>query len=833
MENGKKGVLIKMKAKLLILVGIAVLFSLGCVSASVWEGLNAYWDFDANGQTTTNAISRTGNYNLTTGNYGSLTIESGKVGNAAYFNGSTCIWGGDILDEDGTNRTYAFWIKNTQTTRTHIFSKYQGSGVGYYILQAIGIDNYSIGHSYPDITSTSGINDGDWHFVVITLSTDGNKIYIDGVLNNSNSNALEDEDIDMFFSMGCQCTSDDCSSRQNYYIGYLDEIGVWNRTLSADEVEELYNGGNGTGYLGESFLIFLNYPPNSATLSTPNITFNASYYVTGYNLTNATLYIWKSSDLFATNFTEITGTVNETIWEMDGFTLGNYEWNVYACANNSIGDICKWVSFNYTFSIGATIDEESWNNETYETKLENFSANITLLEDSILYDVKLIYNGTEKEVNYTAIDEDSYNLFSSFYVPAVDSDIEVSWYWSIYYDTDGGIITQNLTERTQLIRKIPYISVSTTPCGAGFFTSINYSFEDSENKTNLTADVDYNFKFGLGNLTSYVVNGEESNISNLYVCINKSIGDYKLGYGEIQYSKAGYSARRYYMFEGQELSNSTTAKHILYLIPSSVATSFIIEVKNTYLNPYTNKLVALLRWYPEDDEYKVVEMGKTDENGQTVMKVHAEDVDYRVGVYNLNGSLIKLADPVRMTCLVTPCTYSLKILHTTTDYFYEYGIESNLSFDETNNRFVFIWNDPSQTTTRMRLYVVKETGYQSITICNETAEGYVGVLTCNIENNTGIIRARAFKDLNPEIIFAEIVKEIRTSIESNIGLFAGFVLSLAAALIGLFSPIASIIMLFVGLIPSVIFGTITLEMFFGIGALGGIIIHFIKKSKAK
>jgi len=285
------------------------------------------------------------------------------------------------------------------------------------------------------------------------------------------------------------------------------------------------------------------------------------------------------------------------------------------------------------------------------------------------------------------------------------------------------------------------------------------------------------------------------------------------------------------MFKEQPLSNSTTNNITIYQLELTEATSFLFEIKNTFLNPYVNKLIGLLRWYPQNDEYEVVELAKTDEDGQTLMKVEEEDVDYRIGVYHLNGSLIKLASPDRMACLIEPCTYSLTIISEEEVYFDIYGIESSLTFNEDDNRFVYIWNDPSQLTSSMRLIVVKESGFQEVVICNSTGSGYIGVLTCDIGTYTGLLTAKAYRTASPQTIFATLSKTVGDFFNNSFGLFAAWMLLLIAVLSGIWSPIASIILIIPGLILAVIFGTINFTIFMGIVVLAGLIIHMIKKTK--
>jgi len=687
----KRGYL-QMKAKKILLGMLFLIICTGLVGAVNYDTNNKVFFYRLNENSGTTAHDELGNYDAEYNSAPIWTNAGGISGFGNYANNNNRSIGADTgfkpTQEDYTNFSLEFRMKTTTTSDAYIMGSASAAHAdwkGFSLLIRVPTIRLLLCNGASWVLNDvdfgcPAVNDGNWHHYVL-------------VKNSSNQWVM--------YRDGVQCpnvftASANFDSTKNFYfhnrpdlsyglVGGLDQIIWWDIPLTESQIISLNNSGTDKA-VKEVNLIS---PPDNFISSSKGLNFTANYTVQNYNfdLSNATYYIWDSEgNIFNKTTLEITGEFNETTLFVDNFTLGNYEWNVLACYGNSSYSNCIFDATNNSFFIGASVDAESYNNETYETSLETFEANITLLEGTILYDVGLIYNGTEHSASYSSIDSDSYHLNASFYVPAVQTDTTFSWYWVLYYDVDGSIITQNLTAHSQLVKKIPLISVGTS-CSAGFFPAINYSFADAENRTYLTADVTYNFKFGIGNLTSYVVNGEKVNIANLYVCVNQSIDDYKLGYGEIQYEKTGYSARRFYMFEGQSLSNSTTSNHTLYLLPSSQSTSFLIEVKNTYLNPYAEKYVSLLRWYPELNEYRVVEMGRTDQEGKVVMKVHTEDVDYRIGVYELNGSLIKLASPVRMACLVTPCTYSLKIVHEGVDYFYEYQIEGNLSFDEEKLKF--------------------------------------------------------------------------------------------------------------------------------------------------
>ena len=816
-----------------IFILLAVCFIIGIlpsVSAVTFDN-EFYYKLDAITGVVTDEI---GSYNGI--NYGTIRGISGKINTAFSFNGTTDYVNTTYNVSDiSSNKTVNMWIKTTTTDTSYLLAAYDGTNQQYFgrlnsgATGKIDIISVTSGSSaYLSIT-TQDWRDGDWHMITFVQSgntQDDFDIYIDNVNQLTSileNGTLSSTSLSQALYLGAVNSNGGAGS---FFNGSIDEVGYWNRSLSPTEISELYT----EAYISSNINVFLDFPPSGVLLSDVGYTFIANYTPVNYNLTNATYYIWKLNDEDYEEFsinTTTNVTTNSSSQFIDSFVLGKYKWNVLACGDNETGTLCAWAPANYTFEIGASIDYEEYSNSTYATTSETFDINISLLSGVILYEATLNYNGTEYIGTITDLGSELYSITRTIDIPSVDSETDIVFYWTFNYD-DGGTTSQNSTSHNQIILNIPTIIITDGACGAGFFSSVFYNFLNSENLTTLNSDIAYNFKFGIGSLNDYVVNGELTNKTSFRICINESIDIYKLGYGEIEYGATDYIDRRYYMYEGQSLSNETQANHTLYLLPTTSSTSFIFEFKNTFLNPYTDKLVTLLRWYPEQDEYKVVEMAKTDDAGKTVMKVHTEDVDYRVGLYYLNGSLIKLADPVRMACLVDPCTYTLKVIHDPVDFDLIYNIESSLTWDEDNNRFVYVFNDPSQLTSQMRLHVYKDAGFQEILICNDTATGYTGVLTCNIGNYTGTIIAKVYRSASPEWPIASLYHSIRTGIESSFGLFASFLIVLTSALVGVFSPIGSIVLLLLGLIPAVFFGSITFAVFMGIGVLGGIIINVIK-----
>ncbi len=562
-----------------LLVGVSMLlftFLLpNLVSAINWTNLESYWDFDVSGDGSSNIHDQTGVYNLSTGKTGTITINNtnGVVGNGSYFDGSYCIWGGDILDEDGTNITYTYWTKNTQTSASRILSKYEGGGDGWWIYQGDSTP-YEQGHGFPAATTDGGVNDGTWHHIAIILSTAGNNIYVDGELNNSNSNALESDDIARYLSLGCECTTNDCSSKQRYYTGYLDEIGIWKNALSESEIESLYNGGSGLEY-GENLSVILISPQSGETIPSNKINFTANYSISSNNnLTNATLWTWDSNGVFNNTETEtITGSSNSTKILVEGFTIDDYKWNMYLCYENSTSHICQW-GVNSSFQVGSVVNSTEYFSSTYETKNESFKANITSFTETSISNPKLWYNGTLYSASLTELGASYYQIEKTIDVPIKTGDK------SFYFRWDTSDITEHSDNYTQTVNQIS-MGLCNSTLNNPF---INFTFKDEKSGDAINATIDassWDYYIGSGNTYKTFTYSNITNNSEYEFCFSPNSEDITSDYS-IQYSSNGYPQR---VYEVVEKLTTTVTEHTLYLLQSADGIYVTYQVLNAAEQP--------------------------------------------------------------------------------------------------------------------------------------------------------------------------------------------------------------------------------------------------------
>jgi hypothetical protein len=112
-------------------------------------------------------------------------------------------------------------------------------------------------------TSTRTYNDGQWHYAVMTYDGSVVRLYIDGaqVATKSTGGAVPD-------NTGTQPVRVGANSRaaDRFFTGNADEVRVWNRALTAQEVSDQYNNGifNTSGQV-----LYLNFGTSTTATNQP------------------------------------------------------------------------------------------------------------------------------------------------------------------------------------------------------------------------------------------------------------------------------------------------------------------------------------------------------------------------------------------------------------------------------------------------------------------------------------------------------------------------------------------------------------------------------------
>lgn len=356
----------KIAQKVLIIITICLfsLVGLRFIQGAAPTGGVAYWNFDEGAGTAAND-----SWGTNTGTVNGATWVTGKYGSALSFNGTSSyvsIGKTDIA----TPWTAAMWVNRTNDTGAASDSL-MGSASGalkleqYNGTKEVGYTKYGTS----DYTFSYTAPTGTWVHLAFVGVSSGVSLYVNGVLQGTNSGVIN---CPMSF-IGCG------KSGVDYLWGMLDDVKIYNRALSAQEILNLYN----------------NITPSPTPAVTPTPTTTPTPTVTPTPTPTTTHTGAPSGGVSYWSFNENSGTAAHDSWGSNNGTVNGVTW-VAGVSGSAL-------SFNGTsnyVSIGAADIAPPWT-ATMWVNRTNSSASSDALMGSVNGALKLEqYNGT-KEVGYT------------------------------------------------------------------------------------------------------------------------------------------------------------------------------------------------------------------------------------------------------------------------------------------------------------------------------------------------------------------------------------------------------------------------------------------------
>jgi len=309
------------------------------------SGLNvnllAYWDMENDTVTNVPNLANSNLFNLTIVGP-QLQVKDGIIGNS--LGGVTLKGDSDyaympnkILSNLTANFTHNLWFNHSggQVDGTKVAPLMGAKGgfnlgisetVLYFQKVGTGAISPSYAHNYDNL----------WHMYTGVIYSNGSiSMFFDGV-NVANMTTvpqtfLVSEGDDGYFSLFAPIYA--FLSTRTIDL-WLDEVGVWNRSLTFDEIAQLYNGGVGMTYtdIFNNLAIVLNSPVNNTNFSTSDITFNCTA-TDETALVNITLII-DGVDNYTVDDTGLTYQLNKTEILSDG----THNWTCRADDGTAVGN---------------------------------------------------------------------------------------------------------------------------------------------------------------------------------------------------------------------------------------------------------------------------------------------------------------------------------------------------------------------------------------------------------------------------------------------------------------------------------------------------------------
>jgi hypothetical protein len=202
------------------------------------DGLVGYWTFDGPDTIWTSATTGTTTDLSGNGNHGTLTNMSRTSSPAPGISGQALSFDGvddgiTVSHNSGlqpSELTISLWIKplSSPGTDKRIIDK----GTSGYIIRRTNNNKIQF---IPGFYETSFfVPQNIWTHIVVIAESSGHKIYINGSLDYSNTTPYSPSGTSNLIIGGAL----------DKYYGLIDEVRIYNRALSADEVMELYNMGS-------------------------------------------------------------------------------------------------------------------------------------------------------------------------------------------------------------------------------------------------------------------------------------------------------------------------------------------------------------------------------------------------------------------------------------------------------------------------------------------------------------------------------------------------------------------------------------------------------------
>jgi hypothetical protein len=374
------------------------------------DDLVSYWKFDEE-QNGLIAEDSHGSNNGTLSNSRIFGTE-GKINKGADFTKG---------DDDITFSTFSgvktisFWFHPTvdivsDSTSAWVF----GSSTQYYPAIIMGYVTGSITGEFISILTAGGgkgwnwkfndviggnrLNKDTWYYIVIYWNSSDNFYYL----------SFDGGTPIKAHNQGGSATNDILANTPNPSFNnlfwaphgnnfYVDEFAIWTKALSEDEIDELYNNGNGFEYPFKFIDININTPTKNEIYYTKNQLLNFTIETT--EILNITLEINNQNTTLKTNYNETSYNYTENHTFIEG--VNNV--CVYSISNEINKTEC--ITFNISI-LYPTLDILSpINNNKYNNKTQLILINVS--DDYHLFNITYEINN----INYTNLNNTNFNFF--------------------------------------------------------------------------------------------------------------------------------------------------------------------------------------------------------------------------------------------------------------------------------------------------------------------------------------------------------------------------------------------------------------------------------------
>jgi hypothetical protein len=393
------------------------------------------------------------------------TFVTGKYDQALSFDGTDDYTNSSVISLSTDNRTIALWVKlNEGDGDVSVISKYLDFSINQTTSLRWEATVYDGDGASTSVTSASGYENDVWHHIALTADDENNiELYVDGVSKDTDTYTS-------WYDVSTPIEVGRSPSGSGYFNGSVDELLVFERILTADEIYQLAG----------------------------DYTLEGNYTTIMYNASSTTFWsnvYWSSDTPDGTNMTvQFQTSDNDTDWS---------EWSSEFSESGS-----DLTSIGNATVIKAKIN--LYTNDTHYTP--------TLDVFNVTYGAGYIFRG-----NYTAIQDGIHNVT----VYANDTSNNIATEYAGYFESIANTtadITVELNDTTYVIDSYGNVTITVNNTGngtmygaelsayadSGIIVSSNDTYVCGDVATGLNCSHDFEIYFSsqLIDLATYYVYGD-------------------------------------------------------------------------------------------------------------------------------------------------------------------------------------------------------------------------------------------------------------------------------------------------------------------------------------
>jgi len=273
-----------------------------------------------------------------------------------------------------------------------------------------------------------------------------------------------------------------------------------------------------------------------------------------------------------------------------------------------------------------------------------------------------------------------------------------------------------------------------------------------------------------------------------------------LEFGGTPNNPTAYEARHYYHINQTVNSNQFTRTN-LYLINTSTSDNAFFFILDQNDRALSGSYVKALRYYVDEDLYKVVQIEQADTNGQVRFRLTPFTALYQFIIQDYTTTL-KTTD--RAPILTTP--YNIRV-PVGAAVFNDYRILSGLVTSLTNesNTYTYSFNSGTGTPVTATIEVLQKTVLGTTTVCSSSDTNTAGSVSCNIvPSGDSEYTIRGMVNVDSTIYQTQLqsytTQDAYKTVFGGMGVLLSFMVLAFVALLGVWAPALSALFMIVAMV---------------------------------